>query len=754
MSGNPPFSNQQQGGPQQQGMNVNYQNQYGQGGQFGQYSPVASQQAYQNQGQQFQVVRGPFPSNPQQSPQYSFQGNWQQSTLSPQQQVYSAGNPQMMGGNAMRFQKPSPQHQPSFIASQNSPASAGLQQQQQRPIPSPQQYQRSQTPSDSGQHVMTSGPMSNAPLASPMPSQQHSQPHTPQPPPSVEQKPPSVSSVHQSPMSQGPMTPGSQSAHSGQFPSTPATVAPATPQSNNTPVHQLMQQQQAPLQQHLTMCCRLGQESVVEIVTRGTDLLNTLKSFQIIGGVPQANAGIAEKKAKVAESLKYLSQVFKRLRVCYDRVASASLELGEDFDLSDALPIQGKSDIQPGTEKRNHDFIRQASEEHRELTEQLVTKNRQLKEIIDVMRGMVNRPFASFYGVVSGAVGIMAQFNVKKFVNEAGTLLNRAVQYTEEKFGTSEKTELDAHFENLAHRADLTKKWTEKLVADAQSVIIPNPGNRVEDYLTEMIEKRKPNRMSNLEWLGMDMISAGNEYGPGTSFGSALLKVGQYEQKLGAAEREFISNAAQGFVHPMQKFLDGEMRTIVRERKMLETKRLDLDCCKSKLRKARSLEAQHNLKEGIDPKQMIAEAERDLRNAQYEFDRQTEVTKLLLEGISSAHTGQLHSLNDFVDAQLRYYAQCHQLLQDLSRELNSLTLGTGNVDEPVSSGAGGDGKKTKKKARVLYDYDAKDPTELSLLADEVITVFGETATAKDDYVPAERGSKRGKVPTMYLEMLD
>jgi hypothetical protein len=78
---------------------------------------------------------------------------------------------------------------------------------------------------------------------------------------------------------------------------------------------------------------------------------------------------------------------------------------------------------------------------------------------------------------------------------------------------------LDAHFENLAQRADLTKKWTEKLVADTHSVIIPNPGYRLEDFFVEKIENRKPNRMSNLEWLGMDMISAGNEYGPGTAYG-------------------------------------------------------------------------------------------------------------------------------------------------------------------------------------------------------------------------------------------
>lgn len=49
-------------------------------------------------------------------------------------------------------------------------------------------------------------------------------------------------------------------------------------------------------------------------------------------------------------------------------------------------------------------------------------------------------------------------------------------QLTEEKLGTSEKTELDAHFESLANRADVTKMWTEKMVSDTGAVLIPNPG--------------------------------------------------------------------------------------------------------------------------------------------------------------------------------------------------------------------------------------------------------------------------------------
>ena len=55
--------------------------------------------------------------------------------------------------------------------------------------------------------------------------------------------------------------------------------------------------------------------------------------------------------------------------------------------------------------------------------------------------------------------------------------------------------------------------------------------------------------------------------------GSALIKVGQCEQRLGSIEREFINNANQCFVSPLEKFLDGEMKTISRERKLLQAKR-------------------------------------------------------------------------------------------------------------------------------------------------------------------------------------
>jgi len=254
----------------------------------------------------------------------------------------------------------------------------------------------------------------------------------------------------------------------------------------------------------------------------------------------------------------------------------------------------------------------------------------------------------------------LPDFDVKKLVKDAGNQISsnfqRVVQMTEEKLGHSERTELDSHFENLAERAETTRVWTEKLVKDTEAALIPNPGYRVEDFIFEKIDKQRPARLSNLEYLGLDMIEAGGEFGQDGPYGKALIKSGQAQQKLGQTEREFINAAASCFMQPLKKFLDGEMKTIIKEKGILEMKRLDLDSCKNRVRKARSMLGQQT-------------AERDLRVAQSEFDRQAEVTRLLLEGISTSQASHLRHLHAYIESQVRYYNQCNKIMNDLQREL-------------------------------------------------------------------------------------
>ncbi|XP_053817738.1 endophilin-B2 isoform X3 [Vidua macroura] len=384
------------------------------------------------------------------------------------------------------------------------------------------------------------------------------------------------------------------------------------------------------------------------------------------------------------------------------------------------------------------------------------------------------------------------EFNVKKLASDAGVFFSRAMQFTEEKLGQAEKTELDAHFENLLARADCTKNWTEKILRQTEVLLQPNPSARVEEFLYEKLDRKVPSRVTNGELLAQYMTEAANDFGPGTPYGKTLIKVGETQRRLGAAEREFIRSASISFLTPLRNFLEGDWRTISKERRILQNRRLDLDACKARLKKAKAAEAKAALWSDE-----VEKAEHELRLTQTDFDRQAEVTRLLLEGISSTHVNHLRCLHEFVESQTNYYAQCYQFMLDLQKQLgsskgeifsgtfvgnaesaspaaatsppavaaatlpavptipvvptivgvpNTVAEGVLNPNEvkPPASGT--------RRARVLYDYEAADSTELALLADEMITVYS-LPGMDPDWLIGERGNQKGKVPVTYLELL-
>uniref|UniRef100_A0A8C0YAT7 SH3-domain GRB2-like endophilin B2b n=1 Tax=Cyprinus carpio carpio TaxID=630221 RepID=A0A8C0YAT7_CYPCA len=418
-------------------------------------------------------------------------------------------------------------------------------------------------------------------------------------------------------------------------------------------------------------------------------------------------------------------------------------------------------------------------------------------------------------------------FNVKKLASDAGVFFTRAVQYTEEKLGQAEKTELDAHLENLIARADCTKNWTEKIFRQTEVLLQPNPidqtGARIEEFFYEKLDRKIPSRTTNAELLGQYMQDAAKEFGAGTPYGSTLITVGEYQRRLGGAEREFLQTSAINFLTPLRNFLEGDWKTISKERRLLENRRLDLDVCKARLKKAKLAEAKAAAAPDFQEtrprnyvlsasasawdsevgdsslsdreklwSEEVDKAEHELRVAQTEFDRQAEVTRLLLEGISSTHVNHLRCLHEFVEAQAAYYTQCHKHMQDLQKELssatgdtfpnafavNASTSGVSADPSPPSTatlpGASPPSRSPNpsnalesstlkieevkppatgtRKAKVLYDYDAADSSELSLLADELITVY--TVPGMDpDWLIGERGNQKGKVPVTYLELL-
>ena len=128
-----------------------------------------------------------------------------------------------------------------------------------------------------------------------------------------------------------------------------------------------------------------------------------------------------------------------------------------------------------------------------------------------------------------------------------------------------------------------------------------------------------------------------------------------------------------------------------------------------------------------------------------------EVTKLLLEGISTSHQNHLVAVQSFVEALGQYHSQCQQYVAELQSELQMSTAPSVRHTASPVNGSTASAPVEKKRARVLQDYDASDRSELSLIEGEVVNVYHDD-TLNDGWIMAERGGQKGKVPLIYLEL--
>ncbi|KAF3819663.1 hypothetical protein GH733_015172 [Mirounga leonina] len=368
-----------------------------------------------------------------------------------------------------------------------------------------------------------------------------------------------------------------------------------------------------------------------------------------------------------------------------------------------------------------------------------------------------------------GSAGITVHCKTVVLGSSFGSAIPRSTHwFTEEKLGQAEKTELDAHLENLLSKAECTKIWTEKIMKQTEVLLQPNPNARIEEFVYEKLDRKAPSRINNPELLGQYMIDAGTEFGPGTAYGNALIKCGETQKRIGTADRELIQTSALNFLTPLRNFIEGDYKTIAKERKLLQNKRLDLDAAKTRLKKAKAAETRAS----------------QLNSARLEGDNNMVNFSYMLNFLHvkwlKAH--HLRCLNDFVEAQMTYYAQCYQYMLDLQKQLgrffpssycNNNQTSVAPVPSASSNVIGSSALTStsglviasptnlidlkecsgSRKARVLYDYDAANSSELSLLADEVITVFS-VVGMDSDWLMGERGNQKGRVPITYLELLN
>jgi len=298
--------------------------------------------------------------------------------------------------------------------------------------------------------------------------------------------------------------------------------------------------------------------------------------------------------------------------------------------------------------------------------------------------------------------------------DEATTVFSRAKQFTEEKLGRTERTEYELDYQELEKKTDLTKSYTEKIKNNTAAVIVPNPAVRAEIMFNDNVPMNKlglkREQLTNHEYLGSDMIEAGNEFGPDTQYGSALIRVGQAEKRLGELEKEYIKSTNEGLIIPLTSFLDGEMRDVTKERKVLENKRLDLDASKSKVKKSRKEIMEQRADDHYDARAALHQAEDELQQCQVDFANQVEVAQTRMTELSHIQVDHLQHLTAFVQAQEEYYANGHKVMQELYKDLWGENVSLQNMNlEPDRNGHGEDTNSQN-------DSDSNDYNKSSSLA--------------------------------------
>ena len=150
-----------------------------------------------------------------------------------------------------------------------------------------------------------------------------------------------------------------------------------------------------PKEVNTSTVCRIGQETVEEIVSRTQEVFSILKSLKPPVGAYNKMAAMEdqnnlEKQNRLNEVLKGIGMLFKRLRVCWEKCQENTAGL-DFYPIESLIPVreETQSDGRAELEKKRGESHRTALEEHNELVTQIVHKNRHLKDIIDQMRNII-----------------------------------------------------------------------------------------------------------------------------------------------------------------------------------------------------------------------------------------------------------------------------------------------------------------------------------------------------------------------------
>ncbi|KAK6327335.1 hypothetical protein J4Q44_G00029800 [Coregonus suidteri] len=129
--------------------------------------------------------------------------------------------------------------------------------------------------------------------------------------------------------------------------------------------------------------CRIGQETVQDIVTRTMEIFQITRATQLPNGVTQSQAVYQDRFGKLQEHLRQLALLFRKLRLLYERCVEMTSDLQEEP--SELVPYVGE-EIAP---VRVDPCSLAVNQERQEVLEKVRQKNQEMKILMDQMRNLL-----------------------------------------------------------------------------------------------------------------------------------------------------------------------------------------------------------------------------------------------------------------------------------------------------------------------------------------------------------------------------
>lgn len=129
--------------------------------------------------------------------------------------------------------------------------------------------------------------------------------------------------------------------------------------------------------------CRIGQETVQDIVTRTMEIFQITRATQLPNGVTQSQAMYQDRFGKLQEHLRQLALLFRKLRLLYERCVEMTSDLQEGP--TELVPYVGEELMSVKVESCSPAII----QERKEVLEKVHQKNQEMKVLMDQMRNLL-----------------------------------------------------------------------------------------------------------------------------------------------------------------------------------------------------------------------------------------------------------------------------------------------------------------------------------------------------------------------------